>query len=190
MRICVYCSSSSRVGPAYVEAAQTLGETLVARGHELVYGGGCTGLMGVVARAVHSRGGHVTGIIPERMIPFEVAYHEADELITTETMAERKGLMIARSDGFVALPGGLGTLEELSEILTLKQLEYLDAALVLLNVGGFYEPLTAFFERLIDLEFVLPEHRSLYHLANSPAEALDHVERYRTHSAPSKWLSR
>jgi cytokinin riboside 5'-monophosphate phosphoribohydrolase len=188
MRICVYCSSSERVGPAYVRAAQTMGEELAARGHELVYGGGCTGLMGIVARAVHSRGGRVTGIIPERMLPYEVAYLEADELITTESMAERKGLMIARSDGFIALPGGFGTLEEMTEVLTLKQLGYLDAALALLNVDGFYDPLTAFFERLIALEFVHPDHRTLYHLAETPADALDHAERYGSTDVPAKWF--
>ncbi len=188
MRICVYCSSSARVGPAFVRAAQELGEEMAARGHELVYGGGCIGLMGIVARAVHSRRGRVTGIIPERMLPYEVAYREADELITTETMAERKGLMIARSDGFIALPGGFGTLEELTEVLTLKQLGYLNAALVLLNVDGFYDPLTAFFERLITLEFVRPDHRTLYRLADSPAEALDHVEGYAGPDAPTKWF--
>lgn len=188
MRICVYCSSSSRVGDVYVQAAQRLGEEMALRGHELVYGGGGVGLMGVLARAVHSRGGRVTGVIPSSMMGRDVAYLQADELIVTADMAERKGLMISRAEAFVALPGGLGTLEELSEVLTLKQLAVLDRALVLINVQGFYDQLIGFFDQLIALEFAHPDHRELYHLAAEAGEALDWVESYAGCDVSSKWF--
>ncbi len=188
MRVCVYCSSSGRVGASHVEAARRLGEELALRGHELIYGGGDVGLMGVLARAVHARGGRVTGIIPEALTQHDVAYREADELIITETMAQRKGLMLERAEAFLALPGGFGTLEELSETLTLKQLGYLDAALVLLNIDGFYDGLMAFFEQLIALGFVRPDHRALYHLAADAADALDYVEAYAGCDVTAKWL--
>ena len=188
MRICIYCSSSGRVGTAYVQAARRLGDELALRGHELVYGGGDVGLMGIVARAVHARGGRVTGVIPEGLVARDLAYAEADELLVTGSMAERKQLMAARAKAFVALPGGFGTLEELCEVLTLKQLGYLDGALVLLNVEGFYNRLTAFFEQLIALEFVRPEHRALYHLADDVTAALDYIEAYDGCEFTAKWF--
>lgn len=188
MRVCVYCSSSAQVGETYVQAARRLGEELALRGHELVYGGGDVGLMGIVARAVHARGGRVTGIIPEALTRHDIVYREADELIITETMAQRKGLMLERAEAFVALPGGFGTLEELSETLTLKQLGYLDAALVLLNTAGFYDRLADYFEQLIALAFVRPDHRTLYHLADDVPAALDYIESYRGCDLTTKWF--
>jgi hypothetical protein len=188
MRICVYCSSSGRIAESYVQTARRLGEELALRGHELVYGGGDVGLMGIVARAVHTRGGRVTGIIPEALTRHDIIYRQANELVITETMAERKGLMLERAEAFIALPGGFGTLEELSEALTLKQLGYLDRALVLLNADGFYDRLSAFFEQLIALEFVRPDHRALYHLADDVAGALDYIESYAGCDLTTKWF--
>ncbi len=188
MRVCVYCSSSDRVAAPYVEAARRMGEELALRGHELIYGGGDVGLMGVLARAVHALGGRVTGIIPKGLVEHDIAYRQADELVITETMAERKGLLLARSDACIALPGGLGTLEELSEALTLKQLGHKDMALVLLNTEGYYERLTAFFEQMIALEFVRPDHRGLFYLADDVAEALDYVEGYAGYALTTKWF--
>jgi cytokinin riboside 5'-monophosphate phosphoribohydrolase len=188
MRVCVYCSSSARVATTYVQEARRLGEELALRGHELIYGGGDVGLMGILARAVHDRGGRVTGIIPEALTRHDIVYREADELVITETMAQRKGLMLERGEAFVALPGGFGTLEELSEALTLKQLGYRDAALVLLNTAGFYDRLAGFFDQLIALEFVRADHRVLYHLADDVLDALEYVENYRGCDLTTKWF--
>ncbi len=127
--LCVYCASSDRLDPKYTAAATELGHELVARGWGLVYGGGKTGLMGAVARAVKAKGGRVVGVIPEFMKARELAFDEADELVTVVTMRERKLLMEARADAFVTLPGGWGTLEEIMEILTLRQLDVVKKAL-------------------------------------------------------------
>jgi len=139
--LCVYCSSSDRLDPKYTAAAEQLGHELVARGFGLVYGVGKTGLMGAVARAVKARGGRVVGVIPEFMKARELAYDEADELVTVVTMRERKLLMEARADAFVALPGGFGTLEEIMEILTLRQLDVVRKPCVFFNQDGFYDDL-------------------------------------------------
>ena len=121
--LCVYCSSSDRLDPKYYDVAAELGRELVNHGWGLVYGGGKTGLMGAVARAVKENGGRVVGVIPEFMKARELAFDAADELVTVITMRERKLLMETRADAFVALPGGWGTLEEIMEILTLRQLD-------------------------------------------------------------------
>src|ERR1041385_8319731 len=121
--LCVYCSSSDRLESKYYDAAAELGREMVARGWGLVYGGGKTGLMGAVARAVKGEGGRVVGVIPEFMKVRELAFDKADELLTVVTMRERKLLMETRADAFLALPGGFGTLEEIMEILTLRQLD-------------------------------------------------------------------
>lgn len=188
MRICVYCSSSSRAAEAYVRAARSLGRELAIRGHELVYGGGNIGLMGVVAHSAAEHGGRITGIIPTRLAAYDIVYSEADELIVTQTMSERKQLMIERAEAFIALPGGFGTLEELAEVITLKQLGYLDKALLLLNVEGFFDPLLAFFDTMFELEFAKPEYRALYKLAEQPAEALEIIEGYAAGQLPTKWF--
>jgi uncharacterized protein (TIGR00730 family) len=131
--LCVYCSSSDRLDPKYAAAATALGREMVGRGWGLVYGGGKTGLMGAVARAVKKEGGRVVGVIPEFMKARELAFDEADELVTVITMRERKLLMETRADAFVTLPGGWGTLEEIMEILTLRQLEVVKKPCVFLN---------------------------------------------------------
>ena len=139
--LCVYCSSSDRLAPKYYTAAEELGRAIVARGWGLVYGGGKTGLMGAVARGVKENGGRVVGVIPEFMKSRELAYEDADEMITVVTMRERKLLMEARADAFVTLPGGYGTLEEIMEILTLRQLDIVKKPCVFLNQDGFYDDL-------------------------------------------------
>src|SRR5882757_7692402 len=160
--LCVYCSSSDRLDPKYVTAAEELGHELVARGWGLVYGGGKTGLMGAVARAVKSRGGRVVGVIPEFMKAKELAYDEADELVTVVTMRERKLLMETRADAYVALPGGWGTLEEIMEILTLRQLDVLRKPCVFLNQDGFYDELLAFFQKMVRERFNKPSNLELF----------------------------
>jgi len=139
--ICVYCSSSDRVDPRYLAVGDRMGQLIAKRGDTLVWGGGSTGLMGSVARSTQAAGGRVVGVIPEALTNMEVAYENADELIVTQTMRERKQLLDERSDAFVVLPGGFGTLEELAEIHVLKVLGYSDRPLVLVNADGFYDPL-------------------------------------------------
>jgi len=146
--LCVFCGSSQHVDPKYPAMADALGRGMVAQGWGLVYGGGNVGLMGAVARAVTGSGGRVVGVIPEFMQVRELAYREADELIAVETMRERKRIMEHRAAAFLALPGGIGTLEELLEIMTLRYINQTDKPVVLLNQDGFYDDLLRFFERM------------------------------------------
>jgi len=146
--LCVYCSSSDRLDPKYYAAAERFGQQLVAHGWGLVYGGGNRGVMGVLGRAVKQAGGRVVGIIPEFMISRELALDAADELVKVRTLRERKALMAERADAFAALPGGIGTLEEFLEVMTLRYLNQLDKPLVLVNQDGYYDDLLRFFDRM------------------------------------------
>jgi uncharacterized protein (TIGR00730 family) len=173
-----------------MELAEAFGALLARRGMGLVYGGGRVGLMGALARAVHAHGGKVVGVIPDFLRAREVAYEEADELIVTRDLRERKAIMESRSDAFVALPGGLGTLEEVLEILTLKQLSTHSKPVVFVNARGFFDPLLALFEQLYREQFTKPEYRSHYHVAAAAHEALDHIERYEPPAPVDKWFGR
>jgi uncharacterized protein (TIGR00730 family) len=146
--LCVYCSSSRKLDASYVAAAEAVGREMVGRGWGLVYGGGNIGLMGTLARGVKAAGGRVVGVIPEFMKARELEFREADELITVATMAERKQVMIARAHGFLALPGGIGTLEEMTEVLTLRYLGRNPHPAVFYNQNGYYDDLLRFFERM------------------------------------------
>lgn len=188
--ICVFSSSSDGVAPHYVELAEAFGALLAQRGMGLVYGGGRVGLMGALARAVHAHGGKVVGVIPDFLRTKEVAYEEADELIVTHDLRERKAIMESRSDAFVALPGGLGTLEEILEILTLKQLATHAKPVVFVNTRGFFDPLLALFEQLYREQFTKPEYRSHYHVAAAAHEALDHIENYEPPAPVAKWFAK
>ena len=185
--LCVYCSSSDRLGPQYVEAAQRVGAEIARRGWALVYGGGKTGLMGCVARGTKLAGGKVIGVIPEFMKAKELAYDEADELITVLTMRERKMLMETRADAFLALPGGWGTLEEIMEILTLKQVDVLQKPVVLFNQDGYYDELLAFFERMIRDRFMRESIRRQYAVARSVEEVFTQLEGWQSEPVESKW---
>ena len=176
--ICAYAASSDGVAPEYLEAARRFGALLAERGHTLVYGGGNCGLMGAVARAAHGGGARVVGVIPEKLRAVELAYEGADELIVTDGMQERKAIMAARGDAFVALPGGFGTLEELMEIIVLNQLEYHDKPLVFLNVGGIYDGLFDYFEQLIAAKFVRAAYRDLYHVADTPEGVFSYLDEW------------
>ena len=165
MHLAVYCASATTSEPAYGALADATGTALVRAGHTLVYGGGSTGLMGRVARAVHAAGGKVIGVIPQSMTETEVAYSAADELIVVNTMRERKQVMDDRSDAFLILPGGFGTLEELSEVITHAYLGYLGTPpkpIVILNPDGFYDPLLKAFDRFIDAGMAKPRYREVY----------------------------
>jgi uncharacterized protein (TIGR00730 family) len=187
VRFTCYCSSSSVVDERYRAAAQRLGAAIAGRGDELVYGGTSVGLMGVLSEAVRAAGGRVTGVLPELMRARGLADEHADEVIVTEGMSGRKQEMISRADAFVALPGGFGTLEELLEVLTLKQLGYHREPIVLLDVDGFWSPLLAFFEELYATGFAKPEYAALYHVAGDVDDLLEHVDTYDPESLPTKW---
>src|SRR5215470_1501841 len=155
--ICVYCGSNTGKNPAHVAAARALGRQMAEAGVGLVYGGGGLGLMGEIARTVLAHHGHVTGIIPEFLSKKERMLRDADELIVVKDMHERKRLMFDRSDAFVALPGGIGTLEELVEQLTWAQLGRHNKPIVLLNIAGFWEPLLILLRHMGDEAFIRPD---------------------------------
>ncbi|HJP37214.1 MAG TPA: TIGR00730 family Rossman fold protein [Gammaproteobacteria bacterium] len=185
--ICVFCSSSDALDPAYREAAEALGVLLGRLGYRLVFGGGAIGLMGTVARAVHAHGGEVGGVIPRALNQAGVTYEESDELIVTEEMRERKAEMDRLSDAFIALPGGFGTLEEIVEHLTLRQLRYHPKPVVLINTLGYYEPLLRFFEHMIDEGFAESGHLEVFHVAANAEEALAYLETYGHEEPPSRF---
>lgn len=134
--------------------------------------------MGAVARAVHANGGMVYGVIPHALDTLEVTYHESNELVRVATMRERKALLESEGDGYIVLPGGFGTLEEVAEIIVLKQLGYIDRPVVFLNINNFWTPLLEFFSNLIEQQFVKAENRHLYYVADNPADALDYIGNY------------
>jgi uncharacterized protein (TIGR00730 family) len=186
--LCVYCSSSDRLDPKYAAAATLLGREMVTRGWGLVYGGGKTGLMGAVARAVKQAGGRVVGVIPEFMKARELAFDEADELVTVITMRERKLLMETRADAFVALPGGWGTLEEIMEILTLRQLDVVKKPCVFLNQDGFYDPLLQLFDTMLREKFFKPSNLELFRVAATVPEIFAQIDAAAGAKAESKWF--
>lgn len=185
--ICVYSSSSDRVDPVYFAAARDLGAEMARRGYALVYGGTRVGLMGAVAAAVHAHGGKVIGVIPEALHEKGIGYEPADELIITRDMRERKAVMADRAQAFVALPGGFGTLEELFEILTLKQLHYHQKPVVVLNVAGFYGPFLDLCEHIYRENFAKPAYRQLYHVTVRIPEIFAYLEQYQPPDLGSKW---
>jgi cytokinin riboside 5'-monophosphate phosphoribohydrolase len=173
MHICVYCASSNHIPEIYFATARAMGEEMARRGWPLVYGGSSIGLMGALAEAVHAAGGTVIGIIPQALLDREIAYLQADDLIVTTTLRERKRLMEEHADAFVALPGGFGTLEELLEIMTLRQLAYHDKPIIIVNVDGYFDPLLDQFERIFAQGFTHGRYRDLYAVVESSAAALD-----------------
>lgn len=186
--ICVFCSSSNTVDSAFFDAAKALGCLMGERGHRLVFGGTNVGLMGEVARAAQGGGCHVVGVLPQAFSTRNMTFELADEVIITQDLRERKATMEARADAFIALPGGYGTLEEVLEILTLKQLQFCDKPVVLLNTDGFYDHLVQFFERLQAEHFTRTDNVALYHVATSPADALDYIEHYKPVATPGAWF--
>lgn len=184
--VCVFSASSEAVDAAYFAAATQLGRRIAEAGWSMIFGGGMTGLMGATARAVHAHGGQVIGVIPDGLNRPGVAYEAADELIVTETLRERKAIMDARSDAFIALPGGFGTLEEIIEVLALKQLRYHDRPVVFLNTEAFYSPLLHFFDHQVKRRFVKPEHQRLYHVSDTAEDAVDYIQQYAGAAAPEK----
>ena len=188
-RVCVFSGSSPGARPAYREAAAGLGRALAARGLELVYGGARVGLMGVLADAALAAGAEVQGVIPAGMVAKEVAHEGLTQLHVVDSMHERKARMADLADAFVALPGGLGTLEELAEILTWAQLGLHQKPCGLLDVGGFFAGLLAFLDHTVTERFVRPEHRGLLLAAAEPEALLDAFARWEP-PILEKWLDR
>ena len=171
--ICVYCGSSSGVDPVFATAALDLGRELARIGQGLVYGGGRIGLMGLVADAVLDHGGRVHGVIPEHLVRAETAHLGLDTLDVVESMHERKARMAEIADGFVVLPGGFGTLDEVFEILTWNQLGLINKPVVFLNIAGFYEPLLTMIDHMVRSGFVNPTFRSLVMIADDARRAVE-----------------
>jgi uncharacterized protein (TIGR00730 family) len=171
--ICVYCGSSPGQSPLFAEAARELARSLTARNIGLVYGGGNVGLMGVIAEEVLKHGGTVTGVIPHALLRKEVGHHGLTQLHVVKDMHERKAMMAALADGFIAMPGGFGTLEELFEALTWSQLGFHDKPIGLLNVDGFYERLIQFVQELVIQGFLKSGHAELLMHEANPSVLLD-----------------
>lgn len=185
--VCVYCGSSPGADPIYLETARALGTTLAERGLGLVYGGARVGLMGAMADAALAAGGAVTGVIPEPLRSRELAHEGLTDLVVVDSMHERKAVMAERADGFLALPGGLGTLEELFEVLTWAQLGIHRKPCAVLEVAGYWSPLLAFLDRAVEQGFVTQLSRDLLLVGEDAGRLLDRFEAFEP--APRRrWL--
>lgn len=173
--VTVYCSSSNKSPKAYSDAAKKLGKGLAERGIALVFGGGNVGLMGCIANAVMQNGGTVRGIIPRFLEEKEVAHYGITELHIVETMHERKMKLAEWADAFIVLPGGFGTLDELMEVITWRQLGHHEKPILLFNIDGFWDPLISFFDKLADSQLVKPDHHKLYKVCNRVDEIYEVV---------------
>lgn len=174
----VYCSSSKKLDSVYYEAGRRLGCAIAERGWSLVYGGNCIGLMDTLACAMRDAGGKVIGITPRLMVDEGIADNNCHELIITDTMRQRKELLEQRGDAFIALPGGLGTLEEIFEIIVSRSLGYHNKPIVLLNINGYYDPMLAMLEHGIEQKFIRPKARQLWYATADIDDALAHIAEY------------
>jgi len=186
--LCVYCGSRPGALPAYAEAARAVGTEIGRRGWRLVYGGGRAGLMGTVADAALTAGATVIGVIPRSLMERELGHPGLAELHVVETMHERKTMMAERADAFLAMPGGIGTFEELFEVWTWRQLGYHDKPVGLLEVAGYYAPLLAFMDRTVEAGFVAPAQRGLLLSGDDPGLLLDRIAaEMKTATAPDDY---
>lgn len=188
-RVCVFCGSSSGAQPAYLAAASALGSSLARRGLGLVYGGASVGLMGAVADAAMASGGQVFGVIPAALEAKEIAHPGLTRLEVVGSMHDRKARMSELADAFVALPGGMGTLEELTEMLTWAQLGLHRKPCGLLDVAGYWRPLVAFFDHAVQERFLRPQHRALLLVQEQPEALLDALAAF-VPAAQEKWIDR
>lgn len=175
MNVSVFAASSSKIDDIYINAAAELGELLCAGGHKIIYGGGDTGLMGALANSAQRCNGDITGVIPAFMVDNGWNHRGVDKMIITEDMSSRKRKIFEISDAVIALPGGIGTLEELTEAITLKQLGQFHGPVVILNIEGFYDILLQFMDHLAGTNFLGQDHRNIWSVASSPAQAIDMV---------------
>jgi uncharacterized protein (TIGR00730 family) len=172
MIVCVFAASSSRINNEYEIAAAKLGSMLAKAGMEVVFGGGGIGLMGKLADAVLANGGKITGVIPSFMKKEGWGHHGLNEMIITRDMGERKKKLFALADAVVALPGGIGTLEELTEAITLKQLSLFDGPVIILNTLGYYNSLLDFIDNMVEKNFMRIEHKGIWEIVNTPEEVI------------------
>ncbi|MGA2246450.1 MAG: TIGR00730 family Rossman fold protein [Verrucomicrobiota bacterium] len=186
-RIAVYCGSNKGNRPEYAAAALDLGTLLAREKIELVYGGGMVGLMGILADAVLKNGGHVIGVIPEKLVLKEVVHEKLPDLRVVKTMHDRKALMAELSDGFIALPGGYGTFEEFFEVLAWAQLGWHRKPFGLLDVAGYYDHLQAFLDHSRDEGFIRPPYRALVLVEKTPEKILDRLKNFRP-AQEVKWV--
>ena len=176
--VCVFSSSSNTLDESFYQDAREIGILLAQNGMNLVYGGSCVGMMYETAKEVKKNGGRVFGVMPKRLYDFGVASAECDEFFLTDDMRDRKAKLDELSDSVVALAGGFGTLEELSEMIVQKQLGYNNKAIVILNTNGFYDNMIKFFEDIIENSFARSESRELYYVAQNPQEAIQYLKNY------------
>lgn len=186
--ICVFCGSSPGSDPAYTEAARQLGKLMGQKGITLVYGGSNIGLMRSIADAAISAGGHVIGVMPQGLIDREVAYTDLKEFHIVESMSIRKEKMAELSDAFIAMPGGIGTLDEIFEAMSWNQLEIMDKPLALLNTKGYYDHLVKFLDYTVEQRFVRPEHRKNLLVNDEPEQLLSEIDNYVSLKVDSKWI--
>ena len=187
--ICVYSSSSNTIDTSYFDLAAELGRAIASNGDTLLFGGGMRGLMGATATAAHDSGARVIGIIPEALNLKGIAFEACDEMVVTRDIRTRKAIMDERSEAFIALPGGFGTLEELIEIISLKLLKYHNKPIVIMNRGGFYDAMLKQFEDIIEGSFAKPESRTLYYVAADAADAMEYINSYKPVELKDKWLT-
>lgn len=187
--VCVFGSSSAAIDQSYFDEAYRLGQLFAEKEWALVFGAGTMGMMGAVARGVHSRDGHVIGVIPEFMDIPGIPYEKCNDYIVTKTMRERKQKMEDISDAFIAVAGGFGTFEELCEVITLKQLKQHKKSIVILNTHGFYDELIAMFEKTVEQKFAKEEALSVFTVVDTPRQAVEAVEKYHYMETGSKWFT-
>ena len=185
--ICVFCGSNPGDKPIYLEQAAKLGRVMAQRNINLIYGASDLGLMGAVAKAILANGGSAIGIMPE-IFDNRVQHPELTDLIITKDMKERKAMMLEKSDGFISLPGGFGTLEELFEMITLNQIGYHDKPSAILNIDGFYDKLIEFLDHLTAEKFIHPAHREALIISDDINEILDRMENYQPVNV-DKWIN-
>lgn len=188
MNICVFSSSSNAIADVYVDEARELARLIGSSGHSLVNGGSNVGLMDVVTRIAGKNGAKTIGVIPEKLRDFNLASEHAHEMIVSGDMAERKAKMRELSDAFVALAGGFGTLEEILEVITLKQLGYHHKAIVFINTNRFYEDLFRQFEKSFEEKFAKESYRRIYFIASNAGEAITYIETYKPEETENKWF--
>lgn len=188
--VCVYCSSSKNIDKKYFAHAKELGEKLAQNGLGLVYGGSSLGLMGEVALNAQKSGAKVLGVVPEKIYNTDIDFPKEIELVITDDMRERKKTMELRSDAFIAMPGGFGTLEELSEIIVSKQLGYHFKPIVILNAEGYYDKLFELFDNFYREKFAHGNCQEIFYKANSVDEALEYIINYKPSEDKDKWLEK
>lgn len=186
-RICVYSSSSEKLEQKYYDIAEKIGERIAQNGDTLVFGAGMVGTMGATARGTKKHGGKIIGVIPEALNLKGIRYEECDELYVTPEMRSRKRMLDENSDVLIALPGGFGTLEEVLEVITSKQLGYHSKPIIIFNLNGFYDKLLAQFEEIYAQSFAKRAFSSIYYVTDSIDDMFDYIENYKPGTVEDKW---